>query len=138
MFLSLCRPLEGQLYKWTNPLKGWQPRWFNVDQQQGVLHYYTVSGCKSHHTHTHTQNDRLPEKKGGCHTASKYLCFIHHTSMGGVGLEQLSDLCLAHSSSPNKQSIHTLSVVLADNSPTLLTSFWLEENIPKTLLFFYS
>jgi len=40
------RPLEGQLYKWTNPLKGWQPRWFHVDQQQGVLHYYTVSGVK--------------------------------------------------------------------------------------------
>ena len=35
--------LEGQLQKWTNPLKGWQPRWFCVDKQQGVLHYYTVS-----------------------------------------------------------------------------------------------
>lgn len=35
--------MEGQLYKWTNPLKGWQPRWFSVDHQQGVLHYYTVS-----------------------------------------------------------------------------------------------
>lgn len=34
-------PLEGQLQKWTNPLKGWQPRWFCVDKQQGVLHYYT-------------------------------------------------------------------------------------------------
>lgn len=34
-------PLEGQLYKWTNPLKGWQPRWFNVDHEQGVLQYYT-------------------------------------------------------------------------------------------------
>lgn len=32
--------LEGQLYKWTNPLKGWQQRWFTVDRQQGVLHYY--------------------------------------------------------------------------------------------------
>ena len=35
--------LEGQLHKWTNPLKGWQPRWFVVDLQQSVLHYYTVS-----------------------------------------------------------------------------------------------
>lgn len=35
--------MEGQLHKWTNPLKGWQPRWFSVDHQQGVLHYYTVS-----------------------------------------------------------------------------------------------
>jgi len=37
------QPLEGQLHKWTNPLKGWQPRWFVVDLQQSVLHYYTVS-----------------------------------------------------------------------------------------------
>lgn len=35
--------MEGQLHKWTNPLKGWQPRWMSVDHQQGVLHYYTVS-----------------------------------------------------------------------------------------------
>jgi hypothetical protein len=35
--------LEGQLSKWTNALKGWQQRWLSVDQQQGVLHYYTVS-----------------------------------------------------------------------------------------------
>jgi hypothetical protein len=33
--------LEGQLSKWTNALKGWQQRWLSVDQQQGVLHYYT-------------------------------------------------------------------------------------------------
>ena len=38
-----CSRLEGQLSKWTNALKGWQPRWLSVDQQQGVLHYYTVS-----------------------------------------------------------------------------------------------
>lgn len=37
------KPLEGLLQKWTNALKGWQPRWLSVDQQQGVLHYYTVS-----------------------------------------------------------------------------------------------
>ncbi|XP_003388725.1 PREDICTED: oxysterol-binding protein-related protein 11-like isoform X2 [Amphimedon queenslandica] len=35
------KPLEGQLYKWTNPIKGWQPRWFYVDHDQGVLHYCT-------------------------------------------------------------------------------------------------
>lgn len=39
----VCSRLEGQLSKWTNALKGWQPRWLSVDQQQGVLHYYTVS-----------------------------------------------------------------------------------------------
>ena len=55
--------------------------------------------------------------------------------MGGVGLEQLSDLCLAHSSSPNKQSIHTLSVVLADNSPTLLLA-WGKYSQNFTILLF--
>lgn len=44
----LTSRLEGNLYKWTNPLKGWQPRWFNVDQQQGVLHYYTVRNSRGH------------------------------------------------------------------------------------------
>ena len=39
----VCSRLEGQLSKWTNALKGWQQRWLSVDQQQGVLHYYTVS-----------------------------------------------------------------------------------------------
>jgi hypothetical protein len=38
---SMNSRLEGQLHKWTNALKGWQPRWLSVDQQQGVLHYYT-------------------------------------------------------------------------------------------------
>ena len=38
----VCSRLEGQLQKWTNALKGWQSRWLSVDQQQGVLHYYTV------------------------------------------------------------------------------------------------
>jgi hypothetical protein len=41
--LCHCSRLEGQLSKWTNALKGWQQRWLSVDQQQGVLHYYTVS-----------------------------------------------------------------------------------------------
>ncbi|CAI8038435.1 Oxysterol-binding protein-related protein 11 [Geodia barretti] len=38
--------LEGQLSKWTNALKGWQQRWLSVDQQQGVLHYYTSEDRK--------------------------------------------------------------------------------------------
>ena len=33
------------LLKWTNAFKGWQPRWFSVDQQQGVLHYFMVCVC---------------------------------------------------------------------------------------------
>ncbi|XP_055529898.1 oxysterol-binding protein-related protein 11 [Wyeomyia smithii] len=32
--------LNGQLYKYTNVVKGWQYRWFVVDAQAGLLSYY--------------------------------------------------------------------------------------------------
>lgn len=32
--------LSGQLYKYTNVMKGWQYRWFTVDAQAGLLSYY--------------------------------------------------------------------------------------------------
>lgn len=35
--------LEGALSKWTNVMKGWQFRWFVLDEKVGVLSYYTVS-----------------------------------------------------------------------------------------------
>ena len=35
--------LEGPLSKWTNLIKGWQFRWFVLDDQSGILSYYTVS-----------------------------------------------------------------------------------------------
>lgn len=38
------RPLSGQLYKYTNVMKGWQQRWFAVDPDTGVLSYYLVDG----------------------------------------------------------------------------------------------
>lgn len=45
--MSSARPnalgLEGPLSKWTNVMKGWQYRWFVLDQQTGLLSYYTVS-----------------------------------------------------------------------------------------------
>lgn len=34
--------LEGPLSKWTNVMKGWQFRWFVLDEKVGVLSYYTV------------------------------------------------------------------------------------------------
>lgn len=33
--------MEGPLNKWTNMLHGWQFRWFVLDQQNGLLSYYT-------------------------------------------------------------------------------------------------
>ncbi|XP_031768747.1 oxysterol-binding protein-related protein 11 [Galleria mellonella] len=38
------RPLSGQLYKYTNVVKGWQQRWFAVDPETGVLSYYLYDG----------------------------------------------------------------------------------------------
>lgn len=31
---------EGQLYKYTNVMKGWQPRWFVLNPDTGILDYY--------------------------------------------------------------------------------------------------
>ncbi len=37
------RFMEGPLSKWTNVVNGWQYRWFVLDQDAGLLSYYTVS-----------------------------------------------------------------------------------------------
>ena len=34
--------MEGPLSKWTNVMKGWQYRWFVLDDSAGLLSYYTV------------------------------------------------------------------------------------------------
>jgi hypothetical protein len=39
--------MEGSLSKWTNVMKGWQYRWFVLDDNAGLLSYYTVSICQS-------------------------------------------------------------------------------------------
>lgn len=39
--------LEGTLSKWTNVMKGWQYRFFVLDENAGLLSYYTVSGCSA-------------------------------------------------------------------------------------------
>ncbi|XP_077866414.1 oxysterol-binding protein-related protein 11-like [Saccoglossus kowalevskii] len=36
----LRTPLQGQLNKYTNVMKGWQHRWFVLDPESGVLEYY--------------------------------------------------------------------------------------------------
>lgn len=35
--------LEGTLSKWTNVMKGWQYRFFVLEETAGLLSYYTVS-----------------------------------------------------------------------------------------------
>ncbi len=35
--------MEGPLSKWTNVVKGWQYRWFVLDDNTGLLSYYTVN-----------------------------------------------------------------------------------------------
>lgn len=37
--------MEGSLSKWTNVVNGWQYRWFVLDDNAGLLSYYTVSIC---------------------------------------------------------------------------------------------
>lgn len=45
--LSSWKPLEGQLTKFTNVVKGWQHRWFLLDPESGMLEYFEVSRfCK--------------------------------------------------------------------------------------------
>lgn len=39
---SIMAILEGSLSKWTNVMKGWQFRWFVLDENAGLLSYYTV------------------------------------------------------------------------------------------------
>lgn len=36
------RLFEGQLYKYTNVVKGWQYRWFVINPTRGTLEYYMV------------------------------------------------------------------------------------------------
>jgi hypothetical protein len=40
---KLRQQFKGQLYKYTNVVKGWQYRWFILDPETGILDYYVVS-----------------------------------------------------------------------------------------------
>ncbi|CAG2100377.1 unnamed protein product [Medioppia subpectinata] len=39
--MSVLNTMEGPLCKWTNVMKGWQYRWFVLDDNAGLLSYYT-------------------------------------------------------------------------------------------------
>ncbi|XP_052800561.1 oxysterol-binding protein-related protein 11-like isoform X2 [Mya arenaria] len=46
--LKNWQPLEGQLTKFTNVMKGWQPRWFLLDPDSGMLEYFEKEEHKKH------------------------------------------------------------------------------------------
>uniref|UniRef100_A0A2M4BZH5 Putative oxysterol binding protein n=1 Tax=Anopheles marajoara TaxID=58244 RepID=A0A2M4BZH5_9DIPT len=69
--LSMNRQqLSGQLYKYTNVVKGWQYRWFSVDAQEGLLSYYL---CEP------TGDESIPQPvgnapRGQVHLAGAVIC----------------------------------------------------------------
>lgn len=58
------RQFSGQLYKYTNVMKGWQYRYFHVDANAGLLHYYLCEGEKPEGT--------VP--RGSVHLAGAVIC----------------------------------------------------------------
>ncbi|XP_057662667.1 oxysterol-binding protein-related protein 11 isoform X2 [Diorhabda carinulata] len=58
------RQFSGQLYKYTNVMKGWQYRYFLVDANAGLLHYYLCEGEKPDGT--------IP--RGSVHLAGAVIC----------------------------------------------------------------
>lgn len=53
----LRQPVEGQLYKYTNVVKGWQYRWFILTPDSGMLEYYMV------------EEQKKSKPRGGMHLA---------------------------------------------------------------------
>lgn len=41
--LSQRKPFAGQLYKYTNVVKGWQHRWFLINDRTKLFEYFMVS-----------------------------------------------------------------------------------------------
>ncbi|XP_064216054.1 oxysterol-binding protein-related protein 11 isoform X2 [Tribolium castaneum] len=58
------RQFSGQLYKYTNVMKGWQYRYFTVDANAGLLHYYLCEGEKP--------DGSVP--RGSVHLAGAVIC----------------------------------------------------------------
>uniref|UniRef100_A0A6P7GLX3 Oxysterol-binding protein-related protein 11-like n=1 Tax=Diabrotica virgifera virgifera TaxID=50390 RepID=A0A6P7GLX3_DIAVI len=58
------RQFSGQLYKYTNVMKGWQYRYFLVDANAGLLHYFLCEGEKPDGT--------VP--RGSVHLAGAVIC----------------------------------------------------------------
>ncbi|KAM7287590.1 oxysterol-binding protein-related protein 11 isoform X2 [Ixodes scapularis] len=43
---KMRQPLEGQLFKYTNVVKGWQYRWFVLNPDIGMFEYYMLDELK--------------------------------------------------------------------------------------------
>lgn len=61
--------MEGPLSKWTNVMKGWQFRWFVLDENTGLLSYYTVRMTKAFFV----QRDKLIRFLG-------HVCFLENNT----------------------------------------------------------
>ncbi|XP_053683769.1 oxysterol-binding protein-related protein 11 [Sabethes cyaneus] len=62
--------LNGQLYKYTNVMKGWQYRWFVVDAQAGLLSYYLCDQSNDD-TNPHIVGN---SPRGQVHLAGAVIC----------------------------------------------------------------
>ncbi|XP_076272088.1 oxysterol-binding protein-related protein 11 isoform X1 [Rhynchophorus ferrugineus] len=67
------RQFSGQLYKYTNVVKGWQYRYFLVDANAGLLHYYLCEGEKP--------EGNVP--RGSLHLAGAVICPSHYHTVNG-------------------------------------------------------
>lgn len=55
----LSQVQEGQLYKYTNVVKGWQHRWFILDPREGTLSYFLVSVARARPTGPRSEPNAL-------------------------------------------------------------------------------
>ncbi|XP_059469244.1 oxysterol-binding protein-related protein 11-like isoform X2 [Neocloeon triangulifer] len=63
---KLRQQFRGQLYKYTNVVKGWQYRWFILDPERGILDYFV--------TDPQQQPNRKQRPRGSVHLASAVIC----------------------------------------------------------------
>ncbi|XP_065349260.1 oxysterol-binding protein-related protein 11-like [Cloeon dipterum] len=63
---KLRQQFRGQLYKYTNVVKGWQYRWFILDPERGILDYYVIDPQQ--------QPSRKQRPRGSVHLASAVIC----------------------------------------------------------------
>ena len=58
--------MEGALSKWTNVMKGWQYRWFVLDDSAGIFSYYTSKGKTTERKYKGRDSNRCPLTRALC------------------------------------------------------------------------